>query len=364
MFGERLKLARRKAGMSLRALSDAVGGAVSAQAVGKYERGEMMPGSGVLAKMAEALEVGLDYLLSSQVSALEGVEFRKRSGTSARDRAAVEARVIDHLERYLAVERILEQSGAHWRIPRLKRRFLGSAAEAEDLSMELRRSWHLGIDTIPNMTELLEDQGIKVMIIPLPDSVSGLTCSVRQSNTADVISVIIVNSSHSLENRRLTLAHELGHRIIDEKSPVDRESAANAFAGAFLIPRPSLLKEFGEHRSAVAYEEIIQIKQQYRVGAASLLVRLKSAGIIKEQTLAYTFRTYAKGWRSREPAPVEPEDKRGRFEQPRRFDRLCCRALAERCISPVKAAELLRRPLEYIERAVKGPAAGDADYCH
>ena len=43
MFSERLKLARKRSGLSLRALSSAMGGIVSAQAIGKYERTEMMP---------------------------------------------------------------------------------------------------------------------------------------------------------------------------------------------------------------------------------------------------------------------------------------------------------------------------------
>lgn len=55
MFGERLKLARKMAGYSLRGLAGAFGGEVTAQAIGKYERGEMMPSSGVLLHMARVL---------------------------------------------------------------------------------------------------------------------------------------------------------------------------------------------------------------------------------------------------------------------------------------------------------------------
>ena len=45
MLSERLKLARKRSGLSLRALSAGMGGIVSAQAIGKYERGEMVPSS-------------------------------------------------------------------------------------------------------------------------------------------------------------------------------------------------------------------------------------------------------------------------------------------------------------------------------
>lgn len=363
MFGERLKLARKKAGLSLRALSDALNNEVSAQAIGKYERGDMMPGSRVLINLAKTLDVAPEYLMSNRVLGLDGMEFRKQSGTTARDRAQVEATVIDHLERYLAIERILEQSSAAWRVPKLKRRFLGCVEEADELAMALRHAWDLGVDAIPNMTALLEEQGIKVVLIDLPDGVSGLTCVVRQSDNQANLSVVVVNVGHSLERRRLTLAHELGHRIIDDESPVDHEKAANAFAGAFLMPKAHLVKETGESRNALGYQELVQLKRQYRVSAAALLVRLKKIGVIDEQTLSYAFQTYAKGWRFVEPDPIEPEERRGEFEKPRRFARLCYWALAEHYISPSKAMELLKQPLECIEQAMKGPAAVDANHC-
>ena len=39
MFSERLKLARKREGLSLRDLASRIDGVVSAQAIGKYERG-------------------------------------------------------------------------------------------------------------------------------------------------------------------------------------------------------------------------------------------------------------------------------------------------------------------------------------
>ena len=107
MFGDRLKLARKKSGYSLRGLSDALDGHVTAQALGKYERGEMMPSSDVLIRLTKILGVSLEYLLSEEVEELEAVEFRKLSGTSAGERARVSAEVIDCLQRYLTIEEIL-----------------------------------------------------------------------------------------------------------------------------------------------------------------------------------------------------------------------------------------------------------------
>ena len=67
-----------------------------------------MPSSAVLVDLATNLQVSLDFLMGGQVEALEGIEFRKHSGTSAKDRARAEAIVTEALEDYLAIEDILE----------------------------------------------------------------------------------------------------------------------------------------------------------------------------------------------------------------------------------------------------------------
>ncbi len=360
MFGDRLKLARKKTGYSLRSLSAALGGKVTAQAIGKYERGEMVPSSSVLIHLAKVLGVSMEYLLSEQVEKLEAVEFRKLSGTSAGERARVEAYVIDCLQRYIMIEEILELGSDTWEAPRFGNRFLGREEDGEILAQELRQDWKLGIDPIPNMTALLEDRGIKVLVIPLPDPVSGLTCLVRRPGHKTRVPVIVVNERKTLERRRLTLAHELAHRLIDESSPVHHEKASNVFAGAFLAPKDHLVREIGKQRNALGYHELVQLKRMYRVSAAAFLVRLRQAGIIDQSTLAYAFQTFGRGWRSREPEPLEGPGQEGKHEVPRRFERLCYWALSEKLISPGKASDLLQKPLAEIEKGVKGPAEGNA----
>jgi transcriptional regulator with XRE-family HTH domain len=389
MFAARLKLARKKAGLSLRDLSEALGSRVSAQAIGKYERGEMMPSSGTLLALAKALDVSLDYLMGSHVSQLDGIEFRKKSGTSAKDRARVEAAVIAHVERYLTIEEILDLPSAAWHRP-FDAVQLARVEQAEQLAIDVRMAWHLGEDPIPNLTELLEEHGIKVCIPPLPDTMSGMTCIVKRSpaflagsyarstrlkegkdvdiicpveeSETHTIPVIVVNKAHTLERRRLTLAHELGHRLIREDSPVGHEKLANYFAGAFLIPEAHLKREIGKHRKGIGYAELIQLKRMYRVSAAAFLVRLERLEIIDASTLAYAFQTFARGWRREEPEPLEASDQQGTRELPQRFERLCYWALAEKLISPSKASELLQQPLTTIEYAMKGPTGEHAHH--
>jgi Zn-dependent peptidase ImmA (M78 family) len=362
VIAHRLKLARRKAGFSLRNLSAAMAEKVTAQAIGKYERGESTPSSGVLLALSKALGVTLSYLLDTQRIELSGVEFRTKANTSTQDRAQVETEVLEWIERYLQIELVLELDSAQWHCPVSKRK-LREPRDAEKLAADVREKWGLGVDPIPNMTELLEEQGLKVLIVPLPERVSGFTCLVKRLNGAD-LPVIVVNMQFSLERRRLTLGHELAHCLIDTNSlsNKDEERAASVFADAFLMPREHLRREVGKHRNALSYKELVDLKRLYGVSGAALLMRLRQIDVISQSTLIYAFQSIARGWRTQEPEELEPSNERGLRERPLRFERLCYRALAEGLISLSKAAELLRRPVPEVEEALKGPQYAHTDH--
>jgi Zn-dependent peptidase ImmA (M78 family) len=365
MIADRLKLARKKAGLSLRGLSDAMENRVTAQAIGKYERGESMPSSGVLMALGKALGVSLSYLMDTQGIELGGVEFRSKASTTARDRAKVETEVLEWIERYLQIEIVLELDSAEWQSPFARLHNLRNPEDAEKLANDVRVEWKLGLDPIPNMTELLEEKGLKVLTVTLPERISGFTCLVTRARDGMKLPVIVVNDHFSLERRRLTLAHELAHRLIDTDCLPDRkeEKAANVFAGAFLMPREHLLREVGKNRSALGYKELIDLKRLYRVSGAALLMRLRQLEVISEAVLIYIFQTIGRGWRSQEPHELEGSDRRGYYERALRFERLCYRALAEGLISLSKAAELLRQPVQDVEVGLKGPQNAIADHC-
>lgn len=91
-------------------------------------------------------------------------------------------------------------------------------------------------------------------------------------------------------------------------------------------------------------------------------VRLRDIGVISNSVLTYyVVQSVARNWRTHEPEELEPEENRGEYEQPRRFERLCYRALAEGLISLSKAAELLRCSVERVEAGLKEPQWADAN---
>ena len=356
MFGTRLRLARKQAGLSMRALAERTDPKITAQAISKYEAGKMMPSSAVLVGLGKALDVSLDFLMSTQVEALDGLEFRRHSHTSARDRARAEAVLIDNLERYLTIEDILDMPSVD---DSFKARCCDSVATEQQIDAkadELRRAWDLGMEPVPSLCALLEDKGIKVVEADLPERINGLACHVLRDGKP-VADAIVVSSRTNVERKRFTLAHELAHRIIRSTGnpAIKLEKAMNRFAGAFLIPGQPLREEVGATRHRITYYEIMYLKHTYGVSAAAMLVRLGQVGILRPATVQRAFSTFARPWRATEPEPICANQGFGAFEKPRRFKRLVWRAVGEELISPVRAAALLNKPLDKIEQQINGP---------
>ena len=354
MFGQRLKLARRKAGLSLQALADRMEPKISLQAISKYETGKMMPSSAVLVGLAKALDVSLDFLMGGQVTGLEHIEFRKRSGTTAQERATAEAIVVDRLEQYLAVEEILAIEPSPDAFAKFRCKRVKALDQLEDMAEKVRKEWDLGLDPIPSMCALLEDKGIKVLEEDLPERINGLAGRAGRKGRPDV-DVVVVSRHTNVERKRFTLAHELAHRIIrsTDSEAIKLEPAMNHFAGAFLVPRQHLIEEAGPNRHGTTYHEIIRLKQTYGVSASAMLVRLQRVGILPEAAVRHAFRTFARSWRNTEPEPIDKGF--ADFEKPFRYESLVWRALGDELISPVRAAQFLGKSVEAVEQEIRGP---------
>lgn len=84
---------------------------------------------------------------------------------------------------------------------------------------------------------------------------------------------------------------------------------------------------------------------------------MRQLGILPDHIVDYAFRTYAREWRLREPDEIPGESGFAALERPMRFERLVYRALAEKMISVIRAAELLGKPLAEVEAGLRGPQA-------
>ena len=352
--GRRLAAARARAGLSLRDLAGAMGSVVSAQAIGKYERGEMQPSPPVMRALGSALQVPESYLRGRSEVRLESVEFRRNRLTSRGEEAAIKRRVLAAVERYLEVEELVGVAGGRWVPPAGLPISVRSPEEAEDAAARLRASWRLGIDALPNIAEFLEGRGIKVITLVLPGSVSGLGCLARRRRGAPV-PVIALNDSDTGERQRLTLAHELGHLVLKIAENNLGEKAAFRFGAAFLMPAEFLWAEVGRKRRAVSLAELLQLKRIFGTSAQAIAYRLRDLGITGESTYRRMFERFEQlGWMR----PPYPEPHPMPKVEPQRIRRLCFRALAEGIIPETAATRLMDMSAARLRRALRDPQPG------
>jgi Zn-dependent peptidase ImmA (M78 family) len=210
--------------------------------------------------------------------------------------------------------------------------------DIEDLVVSVRNYWKLGLNPIPDLTDTLEERGIKVFQSPaLHDhKFDGLAAHV------DGAPVVVLGKDWPGDRQRFTLAHELGHLVLKDRlrKSLDKEVAANRFAGAFLVPHSEVRKELGLKRTWLEPKELAVLKSTYGLSMQGWMHRAKDLGILSDSHYIRMVRFFsAHGWRKKEPGEDYPQ------EQPKLFEQLVFRALAEDLVSESKAAELLRMSL-------------------
>lgn len=335
VFAKRLKNARVLAGLSQDDLVDRIGGVVSKNAISKYEKGAMMADGKVLISLANALNVKTDYFFRPFTVEIERVEFRKKSKLSVKRVKAIKQKVTDIVERYLEVEQFLSIK-SEFKNP-IKNRVIQSKEDVEEAVNQLLKQWKIGYNALPNVIDLLEDKEIKVIEIDAPDEFDGFSAWANGKYP-----VIVINEHYSIERKRLTALHELGHLILNFDEVVahkDMERMCFQFAGAMLIPEETFKNEFGEHRMRISVPELIAVKEEYGISVQALMQRAKDLGVIND----FAFLNFRK-WISGNRAEEGLGNYIGR-ERSNRFKQLIYRAASEEIISMSKAASLSNQKL-------------------
>lgn len=335
IFATRLKLARKMAGFSLQELADALQNKVTKQSLSKYEMGLMNPSGEVLMLISETLKIKPDYFFKKNPVELGEILFRKKASLSKKNEDSIVEKVRDYVERYLEIETIVGVNAA-FRNP-LKNVEINGKADIESAAIKLRKEWDLGTDPIPNIIEMLELKGIKVLLIDDVDEIDGLAVF-----TSKGIPVIVVNiKGKSIERIRFTIIHELAHlllklakTIMDDAKVV--ETCCHLFASCFLIPSEMLFKLIGpSKRTYIRINELISVKEYYGISLRAIVHRLRELEIITDsyyqRWVIFMSKTYG--------SKSEPGNYKGE-EKSRNFDQLVNRALAEELISLSKAAAL------------------------
>jgi Zn-dependent peptidase ImmA (M78 family) len=282
----RLTVARELRDLTKAELADRV--ALAAGDIARIEDGLLKPSTCEAAAIALALGMPLSFFArhgERLFISVENCHFRHLRPSSHRVRrralavvslfaellAAIEARVV------LPPDRVsgLETSGCEIDL-------------AEGLAMDLRRRWGLGSEPIEDLTELLESNGVAVVVLHrafrevLPFSLwhggRPLVCLSRPFLSPYAA--------------RIDAAHELGHLVMHADVAADRRESeweAEQFAREFLLPREPFEAECPSHLDC---DRLLELKERWRVPFPTLLTRAFELGKLSEEACARGVSTY------------------------------------------------------------------------
>ncbi|EHQ35150.1 protein of unknown function DUF955 [Methanoplanus limicola DSM 2279] len=333
-IGERIHAARKGKGLSLRAMGEIIG--VSQTAVSKYEKGEIVPDSGMLIRIANSTSKSPDFFFRQNKVKLLEPNYRCRKSLGKKEQDIIHAKTVDWLERYLEIEHISDEK-IEIDLPDKKNCHADTLADIENIAVKIRKHWNLGLDPIDNLIDSFEMHGIKVGLIDADSRFDALTF---RHNSQPVIAVA---KNIPGDRQRFNLAHELGHIILDLNPEIDEEKAAHRFAGAFLIPEEMIKYELREKRKSIDINELYRLKHKYGISMKALVHRAADLEIIPDKVAVRYYREFSKkGWNKKEPGRPFPG------ERPSHMELLILRAQAEEKITRNRAAELFGEPLTNI----------------
>ena len=339
-------------------------------ALGKIERGIVIPRARTLAALGKALQVSLDDLVTP-VRPLETVRFRAQARVHAR--AQILAEVAKWLDAYTQVEADLGQS-CPFRFNAVSIQ-PGSPAETARAAREA-----IGFgeeEPVRDICGLLESNGVKLLLLDKKsNSFFGLSVGAEDGGPA-----VVVNTWEriSVERWIFTAVHELGHLLLHPaeyrreatKLSIRTEQEADAFASHFLMPEAAFASEWGETRGHPLLVRALKVKRIFRVSYKTVLYRLVESGretpdiwrAFQRQHRGYFGKTLR---RTEEPAALERSEfawnwsRSGEPEGLSRHDfvedrlsRLVRQALEREHISLGRAAEILGLPREEMRRQAR-----------
>lgn len=326
---DRLKTARLLAGLSLRQLEEAVLSKVSYAAINKYEKGLMQPDAGTVLRFAEVLKVPAGYFFENSTVHLGEINFRKKRSPAVGAIEQIKEKTRDKVERTIEAERLLNRSNP-FQNP-IGKKQVKDKARAEEMAQIVRSEWELGTRPIANVMEMLEENEVKVIEISAPEAFDGLSTYVNGG-----IPVVVVNESFTIERKRFTALHELGHLLMNLKQTgeTEKENACHRFAGAMLFPQAAARKLLGEKRSHISLGELVAIKEEYGISIQAAMRRALDLEIISPGAYKQFFMKLGGNKKEVGLGSYKGEEKSYRLLS------LVFRLLAERVISMEKASAL------------------------
>ena len=277
IFAIRLKAARKMRDLSMDDLCRRMGNVVSKQSISKYENAKMMPDSTVLIKIADALNLDVDYFFRPIKFTVDSssIMFRKKAKLGRKKEESIKEEIADKLERYFEIEEILSiRASCFSALPDE----ISDDGDARGAALALRKKWSLGMEAVSNLISSIESKGIKVVFVEEEKTFDGLSGFVNGQYP-----FIAVNKSTTSERLRFSVSHELGHLVLsvngDDKK---KEHLCHVFASEFLLPSSTLLSKVGRVRDKISVHELILMQREYGISVAAIMYKARELGVITD----------------------------------------------------------------------------------
>jgi len=280
---DRLALARELRGFTKVELAELVGKTPSA--LSQFESGRIKPDPQTTTALADVLQVPLGFFAHTSVTqplSTDSAFFRSLRSTSQKDRRRLLARgtLICDLVRLL--EDQVDFPSVQVQLADMTTR---SGDDIERCALDVRAALGLGLGPIPSIIALLESKG--VLITRVPSSCSEVDAFSVRSNYRPI--VFLVTEKRSASRTRFDAAHELGHLVMHADVATanpDTEREANRFAGAFLVPRESFLRECPRYLN---WDHFYELKRRWLMSVAALVRRAFDLGLLSEASYRRAF---------------------------------------------------------------------------
>jgi len=305
-------LARDSRGMTQADLASKIG--VMQGTLSKYETGFHPPPMDFVADLSEALNYPMAFFHEAgRPYGLPPFHYRRRKKLSAKALARIVAEMNIrrmHLTKLLIsfdwkTNAFIPEIDADEYQGRSKTPFT-----TERAARAVREMWMLPAGPIPNMVDLIEENG--GIVIPCDFGTDLIDAMSQRIEGLPVLFFVNVNAPS--DRLRHTLAHEIGHMVLHTvtvKSDEEMETEADEFAGAFLLPADEIRPQLRRFD----LRQLANLKLYWKVSMAALAVRANRLNLITPyQNKMFWIEMGRLGYRKREPNEP-PKERPGLLRQ-------------------------------------------------
>lgn len=303
-IGKNLKRIRLLKNLSLKEAGNLLN--MTATAISKYEKGEILPDSKKLIDFANAYNVkSIELIKVYNVPKMKFNSFRKKKRLTGQNLELLEELIQDEVAKYIE---IIEMNNIDTDNIKLKKYSCNNLEDAEKAANDFRNYIKISNkQPISDLINILENLGIIIIQIKNPDNrfddFDGLSEIVN-----NIPVIVLLDGIKDGARQRFTIANELGHLILNIKNDeLDEEKLCNRFASALLMPKEAIINEFGYSRRNINFFELTAFKNEFKVSYTAIIHRQKDLNVISEYLYKKLSIFLSQRIGKNDPKPIQPE---------------------------------------------------------